>query len=390
MQTSDQQLTIYEGINAASRDEARKLKVGTGREHIFIPYSTLALKPIGNWRKPAAYQTHEEWEEELGIPLLADQIYANCGPSDAIQGDVEKGSGKFFIDEGQRRWMAIGYLLNVKNLTEYPDGSRIDRVEVLCNPSGFTDAERLKKNHSSQNKMPLKPSQMAAGFLLYKNSIMDENGKPFTNSAIAAAFGFSRQYIDNMLLINELDPETLRQLDYNEISQKDALATKRKKKEPLPYTGDHKLAITGNGTIEVAGDKVEEFFDSLKSQDRIPADDEQPEEIELPAAGTIKVDTTSALEAEEQSRKTAKTVPEQKNNEKKEYEEAMAGLGYNPDELSGDKYFKMSISNLDKMAVIVEALPKELNQYKTDLLTYIGYNIKNLDEIKTIVKELSE
>lgn len=392
---STQQEIIYPGINAASRAEARQLKKGFGREHMFISYGDIALKSIGNWRRKASYQTQQEWIDSLGLESLADLIYANSGPADAIEGDVEKGTGKFFITEGQRRWMAIGLLLD-RGLKTYPSGADIDKVEVLCNPSGFTDADRLKKNYSSQNKMSLKPSELAAGFLLYKNSFLNEDGKKFSNAEIAEQFGFSRQYIDNMLRLNELDPEILRQLDYSEITQTQALsgtrkhrATKEDSIDESPF-GDKVFVPGGFQTMphataeqfHIEGDEDTDIYTHVLLH---PIEEE---EQMAPFGGQIE--TKAAIDVEEEMRKTPSRIPEQVNNEKKEAAEAMISIDFTPDKIQGEFLINESIKNMDKMSVIINNLPINLKQYKADLDNYIAWNITKLNDLRDILKKAAD
>lgn len=234
-------------INVLSRDETRKFSLGYSRQAIFVPLDSIIMSPIGNWRKKTPYQTEDEFMDSLNIPELAEQIYANNGPADPLEGDILADTKEFALIEGQRRWLAIRYLI-FQGKTNYPNGNAINKVEVLCQYKNTSILERAKKNFTSNNKLPLKPSQTAAGFLHFKENNLKDAGTPeerkFTNQEIAEMFGVSRQYIDNMLKINELDADTLRKLDDGSITQTAALATIRKQREPK----EPKEPITENKT----------------------------------------------------------------------------------------------------------------------------------------------
>src|SRR5690606_12887746 len=56
----------------------------------------------------------------------------------------------FVITDGERRWRAIGWL--IRNGHEfYRDGSRIDKVEVEPNPGDYTEWDRLRQQHTTNN-----------------------------------------------------------------------------------------------------------------------------------------------------------------------------------------------------------------------------------------------
>src|SRR5690606_8964300 len=89
-------------VKNLSRNEARKYIHCYGDQVMIVPYELLKPRPgagtdgtLFNWRKPAPYQTTQEWEKELNLEELAEGIFQNNGPHDPIQGDlVEIGDSK--------------------------------------------------------------------------------------------------------------------------------------------------------------------------------------------------------------------------------------------------------------------------------------------------------
>jgi hypothetical protein len=391
---TDQKIS-YEEIVPAGRNESRKIAQGYGRSIMFISYDKIAMKPKGNYRKPAIYQTHDEWLEELNLEELADAIYANNGPGDPIEGDVEKNTGIFFITEGQRRWKALGILIK-EGLETYPNGSPVNKVEVLCNPSDFTTADRLKRNWVSQNKMKLKPSQIAAGFKDYKEITKNDDGSTKTNKQIAEEHGVSRQFVDNMLRINELSPDILKKLDYGDISQNDALETLRKPKDKnteevnnqiITTIDENRGIVIKEGNINTEDNSID-FF-GMMSGNNIDEEDGE-DDTDGDTLSSTKVETKAALDAEEQSRKTATKLPEQKNTERQEAEDAMITIDFRPDKIQGEFLINEIRKNQDKMEVLIGHFPENLKQYKNDIIQLISWNSKKLDDVLEILKKASD
>lgn len=451
---------ILQPFERAGRAEAREVSLGNGPQTFFIAADALTMRPGANWRCPSPYQTQEEFEAELAIPELAANIYSNSGPAEPLIGDLEKGTGKFFVSEGQRRMLAIRRLLE-QGTDIYPSGKAIAKVEVRLNPPDFTEEDRLKLNYTTQNKMKLKPSQLAFGFKQVKDTVLVE-GKPITNEQIATNYGVSRQMIDNYLKIAELDGETLKKLDYGEISQANALNPLRKHREskefvpggfttmrpemlhaPIPmhelpvinqpqigtYTVDESVNVsngivipTDNYTFSHQLDDKDIPIDSernpllIRNDDIvtmgwidnsglvcIPSSDKWTEEqkhaldemgYDVPTVmktyTPVKIDTTSSLQAEEDSRKTSRKLPEQVNTERKEAEEAMRGLDYRPDKEAAEMGLNEVMKLMDKLNVQAGHLPNTLKQAKDDMSGLIVFIQSKIKEVIDLVKKAPE
>lgn len=305
--------------------------LGYGDQTMYVDFHIIKIRPDFNWRRPSPYQTEAEFQEELEIPELAKGIYSNNGPYDPIEGDLiedSKGKVHFYITEGQRRYLAISYNLK-NNLDSYPNGEAVAKVLVRRNPLGMTEEARMKRIYTSQKKMHLKISQKAAGFLQYKM----ETGK--THEQIAEDFDVSRQQIDNMIKLNDCEPDILKQLDNKDITQEYALRTVRKQQ--------------------------------------------------------TKVETKAAIKAEEKARTTSKTTPEPRIPDvMKDENQSDVGDDESYDRKEANKLIKEIIGNQDSMNVIINNLPTNLKSYKKDLLQYNEWNESKLKALSDLLEKFVE
>lgn len=421
-------------VQYGTPNHARALAVKRGREILSVPFDKITMPPPGpgnNWRRKPSYMTDKEFYDSLDIPVLAEAIYNNNGPADPIEGDSVVGEDIFHINEGQRRYLAIGWLLT-DGRDLYPNGRPINIVEVLPNPKGTTARDRAKKNYTSQNKQKLLPSQIADGYYDYQIQVEADEGIKLTHEDIAADFGVSRQYVDNMFKIRTLDDDTKRKLDAGEITQTEALATVRKKKEPRPVSENLILVDKETGALvertltsapknENTPDSWTEIIpfhicahlgwvteDPETGEDvkRIPTSDHWgPSTIEYLTHEDMDVDNlikiyapkkeippislggSAALDAEFASRETARKLPEQQNTERKEAEEAMKGLDYRPDKERGEFEINECIKLLDKLDTQVSHLPAHQDQAKKDMQGLIGFIQSKMNAVLEIIKK---
>lgn len=129
------------------------------------------------------------------IEELAADILQN-GLQNPLQGDLDAATGLFYVRDGERRFRAI-LLINA-------NGGDIDVVEVMPYPSKMTEADKLISNLSTDKKCKYNPIEMADGVMRLK----DNYG--FTNKEIGDRLGYSRQWVDGMILLakNKEDAES--------------------------------------------------------------------------------------------------------------------------------------------------------------------------------------
>lgn len=196
----------------ATRSEVRNMKdtvTDVSDRLKKVDFSIMRIRPEFNQRiKPDNY-SEEDWEKELDIPNLANGIFISCQTADPIIGDILP-DGTFLVNEGERRFRAIRYLL-AQGLDTYPNGQPVSRVEVMLNPTYFTEQDRFIRNFTSQNKKKLKPMEIAYGALRLKEEFK------MTHEAIANTYNVSRQTIDNYILATTL-PKDRQQLINDKLS----------------------------------------------------------------------------------------------------------------------------------------------------------------------------
>lgn len=207
-----------EGIRAHSKniDHLRK-----------VDLAKILIRPLFNPRRQKDV-AEDVYELMLGIPQLADGIFASNGPADPIVGDIHS-DGNFYITEGERRTRALRHLLRTEREL-YPNGSPVCEVTALLNPPKTTDLERKCKALAADNKMKLKPMELAYYYLSFKTDYKK------THQEISDLLGRSRQTIDNYILAaTELSQEVQDDIDVDKIKISTALADYRashKKPEP--------------------------------------------------------------------------------------------------------------------------------------------------------------
>lgn len=391
-----------------SRNKAREYKTGFAEEALYIPWHMIRLRPGFNWRKPAPYQTYDDWMIQLGLEELAEGILANNGPEDPIVGDMvmEDGGPVFYINEGQRRWMAIGLLINVKNVESYPNGKSVNQVLVRRNPTDMSDFDRVKKIHTSQSKMPLKPSEIAAGFKMVKTCFLKQDGTQYTDEEIGAAYGVSRQTVGNMLKVADLAPEMLQQLDNKEISLNAAIAGTRKPRKIVPVDEDTGEIIAGADAPEGQEALVAKLLENMGWDDHVEGFD-----YEI-AAGGIRLihdgtfhpfitgvskqhitETKLADDAEMLSRvtspKTTNQLQEKLREDRKEADDSMS-IDFTPDKIQGEFIVNEAVKNQDKIRTILKNFPGHLKQYVQDINQLLDWNETKFIELGDILKKASD
>lgn len=195
-----------------------------------VDISLIRIRPDRfNARIKPEGMSEDMWNHMLMIPDLADKIFYNCGPADAILGDFRE-DGLFYITNGERRFRGLTHLLATER-TEYPDKSPVSEVIVILNPSGTTDLDRKKKMYTTNDNLPFTPMQKAHYFASFKVDPYN-----LTHEQIAEEFKVSRQTIDNYVLAATLPPDIQEKIDSGEIKISNALGEYRKEKSSKKKT----------------------------------------------------------------------------------------------------------------------------------------------------------
>ncbi len=196
-----QQVTPIDKKDIASREFIRKLPgVKGGRQVHNIPYESIQIREGFNVRK------------NLGnLEELADLI--EPGLNNPIIVDI-KTTGEIFLNDGERRFRAIGILRNrSEELKE-----RFAYIEAFANPANTTELQRtIKMLSSATGSKTLEEIEQAEGFarmLLEKNP----DGSPVTKADIARYVGMSRQHVGNILKLAGISEEEKQMILDGEVS----------------------------------------------------------------------------------------------------------------------------------------------------------------------------
>lgn len=255
MQKNTQQAIPFplEG-NTASREVIRDSSKNV--DHLRkILLEKIQIRPGFNPRRQNGV-SEDAWEIILGIPSLADGIYASNGPNDPILGDIHS-DGTFYITEGERRTRALRHLMRTDREI-YPNGQRVCEVTILLNPPKTTDLERKRRALSADNKLKLKAMDRAYYYLSFKT----END--MSNEQIAKFLGISRQSVDMYILATELPEEQQEEIDNGSLKISTAIAAYReenkKNKKGAAGDEDEPLIPVEKREEEKKGDGDEEEF----------------------------------------------------------------------------------------------------------------------------------
>jgi len=214
----------------------------TARSTYKIPYSI--MKTIDGWNPRTTF-------DEVELNELADDIFAN-GQNDPIRGDLLKDGSAFLIRDGERRFRAIGILIE--------RGIEFEYVEVMPYPVKTTEVDKLVSNLATEKKVKYNPVEMANGVLRLKTQFS------LTNEEIGTKMGKSRQWVDNQIRIAKADQETKNSIESGDMGVTKAvrhLASKTKASDEMSgILPTSKNATKGNSFIPqelgLGGDKKED------------------------------------------------------------------------------------------------------------------------------------
>lgn len=210
--------------NVASRDLVRSVsKNADGLRKVHL--NQIKIRPGFNGRRNALGLTEELYELSLGIPELADGIFANCGPADPLCGDFYAKDECFYPTNGERRYRALRHLMATgRCFYDAEEKLPVSEVLVRLNPVGTTDLARKLMVITTQDNLKLKPMEKAYHLL----ALLTEFN--LSHDALAKAVGMSRQNADNYLLATELPPSVQIDIDEDRIKITNALSDLRKER----------------------------------------------------------------------------------------------------------------------------------------------------------------
>lgn len=242
-----------EDFEPGNRD-AWRLNAKQYRTTYRIPISRIRVTP--EWNVRQVFSNIEE---------LAADILQN-GLQFPLQGDIDAETQLFYLKDGERRFRAI-LMINA-------NGGEIDTVEVTPYPPKATEADKLISNLSTDKKSKYSPIEMCNGIMRLKEKY------GFTNKEIGDRLGYSRQWVDNMVLIGKNKDKYQEQLTDGGTSLNQVVKQIREKTKPsdemsgiigtaAPQKGERRLPgendITGgsNDSLEEVKTEEDNFIEDI-------------------------------------------------------------------------------------------------------------------------------
>lgn len=175
------------------RDLASEKKTAYGRQSYFIAYAAIKVRKGFNGRIQPPGMSDADWEKELGIEELAMEILEANGLIQPLVGDLSADGKIFWLNDGERRWRAIGWLLRNKH-KKYVNDKDVKMVECFLNPSTTTEEERLLLMLGTDSKKKYNDLETAHMFLRLETHFH------YSHEKIAKKNGnISRQTVDNLI-----------------------------------------------------------------------------------------------------------------------------------------------------------------------------------------------
>lgn len=431
----EQQFTLpYQEITERpNRDDIRKAYKRTHRETFKVPLDHVRFRvgdePFNGRIKPM-YMSDAEWEEQklvvLEIKELAEAMETE-GQLSPIEGDPvwEDGVLIFYPTDGHRRTLSHHWLRDNTESTRFIEEG-VWMVEVLINPKGYSELDRMKRVLTPENKLELRPMEIARQILRIKKY------GDYSSEEMPYILGLnkSRQWIDNMLLLNELDIDdqiaiergtlkvtnaitAYRERKKQEKEDKKAPAADQKPKDEKTFTpggfeslskdkdnqedenedeDDSTEDASGalrKGIKDLLGDKAD---DESSGDNTDPQDDDDEEEQTVGGQGSFKpvqYDNESVHNQEEKS--NGPTDPKfREERPKNDQFDALPTVDFRKEKTEADMELTESIKMLDQISVRVGKLPSNHKQFIDDTQRTISILTRKLDGVKEIIKKAAD
>jgi ParB-like chromosome segregation protein Spo0J len=394
-----------------------------GRQTSWIDVRMIEWRSGFNPRIKPEGISEEEWEKELEIEELALDILEN-GQGTPVEGDMSVDGTKFWPTDGERRTRAVKWL--TRNMQEYPkhkNGKDIFLIEVLVNPTGTTEADRIIRSLSSNNNLKYKPIEVGKKCILLKNVFK------YTNGEIAKRLGKSRQYVDNMVTLAD-QPETIQEaITDGKLTATAALALSKNVKDDDErekmvhdsidkgesisvaeatkigkvdynysdlYQDVVELYTDDTVSYSLALDRFEEIYNTaimkgIKANDIATVHDKMIEKLDAAkkekklASDTVLYEKEAANDEEEESHKTSSKA--------KTYRLSTAGddaldpIDFKKDKEAGEFELNELMKMSDQLIVKLDALPVHMKQHKADWQGFIRLMQRKIETVVEIIKK---
>lgn len=369
----------YAPIEVANRDMVRQSSLRGGRETVYVLFENIIIREEANGdrfnvRKKPAAMSWEEWLKVLDIEALANNILLN-GMERPIEG-LFNTAGKLVLLDGERRYLAIGWLLEHGHNTQ-KNGKPMNYVEVIQAPKELTEDGWILRMLNSNDNLKYQPIEIAEGMLRLKKSF------GYSNESIAKQLHKSRQYIDNMVALAE-EPDSI----------KDAVASGGLKatvthelRRKIPDAEEREQFVKDKlGAGEEIKVRDAQLLPSVNEKKEGDEEDGQVprEETFIAPAGTTKVETSSALKVEEESHKTSAKTPVVAPRTQRD---ALPPVDWSADKTEAELNLNEVMKLLDKLETKFSYLPAHLKQYRDEYSGLVGFIKGKITKTVELVKK---
>ncbi|MEO6305961.1 MAG: ParB/RepB/Spo0J family partition protein [Bacteroidia bacterium] len=253
---SEQLSLPYEVIEKVVGRQYLRENFTVGKTSYKIPVSKIKVRD--NFNRRSEYNGIEELaglikEHGLQEPLIVDVLP----------------DGTVYVEKGHRRLKAIQMLND--------QGTGIETVECFVNSSNVTELQRALNIYvSNMSGHKLSTLDQAETVKIVKNSF------GLSNEQIAAKIGVSRQTVDNLITISEMNDGLKHDIRHGEMSITSALALIRDQKKLQKQTdkAEELSHITGDGPTPLPIDPLKQEVEELKQLD-IQAEQQQQQAAEF-------------------------------------------------------------------------------------------------------------
>lgn len=398
-------IPFEEITKVASRDTIRAQKgvIVTGRQTWFIPIEMTRIREGWNPRTQTAGQSIEDWMKQEGIIELAESLLVTTDEIEPSRGDFSTDGKTFIHSDGERRFYARRWLLE-QGYTHFANNRAINVIEVMENPKGMTETERLKQTHSTNRNKKLSPMQESKYVCKLKEALIKE-GKKGTSEELAAEIGgVSRQWVDNYLTLAKIPQSDQEELEAGTLRITHALEKYRlaeTKPIKMPFSNepktpeesrnppaiqtsiinqlpeDEQVALNANDNTQPIGNTIdtdkegEKAYDPFKplKYDKMSIDD-QEEEINTPPSGKYK----------------------EPGKPKNISGDALPDIDFRAEKTEAELNLNECVKMIDKMRVQhePEKLPKSMAQWASDQIGFMVYIQKRINEAIQTIKKASD
>lgn len=379
---TDTALLPYEPIlKIATRDQMRTVST-IGDQICRIDINIVRIREGFNIRSKPAWMSTEEWLVALEIESLALDILKN-GLQDPLRGDMvptEEGELVFYLTDGYRRFLAICWLLE-QGHTKQANGKDMNQVDVLRFPVGTTDKDRDLFMLSSGKKKLYNEMQMARGMKRLKDL------HKMTSEEIGERLGYSRQWVDNKLKLNNLPQEQQDAIERGDLKSTNALFPEKVGAKIVPAETLQQLQVNGNGNGNGNGQS-----NASQAHVYIPGGFQTLDnpEVIAPAAPQQQVVTETKKALDQEMKSHESNGHYQESRPRDDRNDALPKVNFSQEKTQAEMELNEVKGMLDKINVICNNFPMNMKQTADDIQRMCAASVRKVEVAQEIIKKAAD